>query len=133
MKYERITDKEHRYKKCAGCTYKKCQYCDDKPDYEREGYNRLTELEDKIEQGTLIELPCKVRDKLYRVIKVFGKYQIQTLNVDVLHIEARNIWFINCSSERETLYSFSEKQIRVDIFLTREEAEKHLKELKNAR
>ena len=22
MKYERITDKEHRFKKCAGCTYK---------------------------------------------------------------------------------------------------------------
>lgn len=27
--------------------------------------NRLAELEDKIEQGTLIELPCKVGDTVY--------------------------------------------------------------------
>ena len=27
--------------------------------------NRLAELEDKIELGTLIELPCKVGDKVY--------------------------------------------------------------------
>ena len=32
MKYERITDKEHRYKKCAGCTYKKCQNPPEMPD-----------------------------------------------------------------------------------------------------
>ena len=67
MKYERITDKAHRFKKCAGCTYKKCQYCDDKPDYEREGYNRLAELEDKIEQGYIKILPVKVGDKIYVV------------------------------------------------------------------
>ena len=35
-------------------------------------YNRLAELEDKIEQGTLIELPCKVGDTVYKVEREYG-------------------------------------------------------------
>ena len=38
-------------------------------DYEKV-VNRLSELEHKIENGTLIELPCKVGDTVY---KVYGK------------------------------------------------------------
>ena len=34
---------------------------------EVEVYNRLAELEDKIEQGKMIELPCKVWDEAYLV------------------------------------------------------------------
>lgn len=30
-------------------------------------YKRLYELEDKIENGTLLELPCKVGDKVYEI------------------------------------------------------------------
>ena len=32
-------------------------------------YTRLQELEDKIENGTLIELPCKVGDIVYEICK----------------------------------------------------------------
>lgn len=36
---------------------------------ELELYRKLAELEDKIENGTLVELPCKVGDMLYEVIE----------------------------------------------------------------
>ena len=36
-------------------------------------YNRLAELEDKIENGTLIELPCKVGDTVYEIYKNCSK------------------------------------------------------------
>lgn len=35
--------------------------------FDGEAIDRLAELEDKIENGTLIELPCKVGDTVYRV------------------------------------------------------------------
>ena len=119
MKYERITDKEHRFKKCAGCTYKKCQYCDDKPDYEREGYNRLAELEDKIEQGKLLELACKKGDKVYQADCV-RIYELTVLGIRVFnnkfYYETQGVGFDNTA-------------IGKSIFLTREEAEKRLKEI----
>lgn len=40
----------------------------EEPSYEKieEIYNRLAELEDKIESRKLVELPCNVGDKVYR-------------------------------------------------------------------
>lgn len=67
--YNRWTDKEHKYKGCVDCTYRNCQYCDDIVEYEKEAYNRLCDLEDKIENGTLKFMPCKVGDMLYEVIE----------------------------------------------------------------
>lgn len=67
--YKRLTDKEHGYKKCASCSYRNCQYCDDIYEIKEQAHTRLVELEDKIENGTLIELPCKVGDVMYEVIE----------------------------------------------------------------
>lgn len=56
------------------CNLKTCRNCFDgncksKNDYDKCDYaydkNRLAELEDKLEQGTLIELPCKIGDTVY--------------------------------------------------------------------
>ena len=59
MEYKRLTrsDDSHRpyADACFKCIGKECNKCD--LDYEI--WERLAELEDKIEQGTLIELPCK--------------------------------------------------------------------------
>lgn len=55
--YKRWTDKEHKYKGCVDCTYRNCQQCDDIVDFEKEAYNRLCDFEDKLENGTLVELP----------------------------------------------------------------------------
>lgn len=63
--YKRLADKEHGYKKCASCSYRNCQFCDDIYEIKEQAHTRLCDLEDKIENGTLIELPCKVGDTIY--------------------------------------------------------------------
>ena len=94
-------------------------------------YKRLHELENKIEQGTLIELPCKVGDTLYYVLD-YGSVKGECVCVEngkVRAIEMREnyIWI-------EVLYDYFVskhplRNIGETVFLTREEAEKRLKEL----
>ncbi len=80
---------------------------------------RLAELEDKIEQGTLIELPCKVGDTVYETEGV----RIYEHKIDrIIYVDKMLIYDTN-----EIM--FDERAIGVSIFLTREEAEKRLKEL----
>ena len=81
---------------------------------EVEVYNRLAELEDKIEQGKMIELPCKVGDTVYQTDGV----RIYESKVELL--------IYDCGR-----WAFNEKAIGSSVFLTREEAEKRLKELQN--
>jgi len=58
------------------CGLKTCRNCFDgncksKSDYDKCDYtydkNRLAELEEKLEEGMLIELPCKVEDTVYSI------------------------------------------------------------------
>lgn len=96
-----------------------------------EKLDRLAELEDKIEQGKLIELPCKVGDTMYYVLD-YGSVKGECVCVEkgkVRAIEMREnyIWI-------EVLYDdFVSKHplrnIGETVFLTREEVEKKLKEL----
>ena len=74
MKYDRVTNSEYfaeieyckpcsHYHEPNGCNYVNgecCQY-----HLFTECYDRLREFEDKIEAGTLIELPCKVGDTVW--------------------------------------------------------------------
>lgn len=73
--------------------------------------NKVAELEDKLEEGTLVELPCKVGDTVYIVGRKYraGSYES----------------FINTGKFR---YSDIEK-FGDTVFLTREAAEARLKEL----
>ena len=73
--------------------------------------HRLSELEDKLEEGTLVELPCKVGDTVYIVGRKYraGSYES----------------FINTGKFR---YSDIEKFGDI-VFITREAAEARLKEL----
>ena len=59
MKYERLTKKfENGYVMADCSTCPSCNKCDDRTHYcQTTIKERLAELEDKIEQGTLIELP----------------------------------------------------------------------------
>lgn len=84
--YKRLTDKEHRYKYCANCKYRNCQYCDEEMYLDAKAYERLAELEDMIEQNVLIKLPCKVGDRVWLILyediyeyEVYGFY-IANLN-----------------------------------------------------
>lgn len=62
--YKRLTYKDNMNEFCdyADCVTDCCN-C-----YLQRLHNRLAELEDKIENGTLVELPCKVGDTVYWVV-----------------------------------------------------------------
>ena len=78
--YKRLTNKNldefnPEYDFCIGCEYfgepNGCNRwngtCANYEDF-NELYNRLAEIEDKIENGTLVEIPCKVGDNAVAII-----------------------------------------------------------------
>lgn len=86
-------------------------------------YKRLHELEDKIEQGTLIELPCKVGDTVYVIIKAENGYALLKDICDGFMIKDGEV-YIGLQT-----YNVGANK----YYFTREEAEKRLKELQDGR
>lgn len=99
-------------------------------DKHTKAYERLAELEDKIENGTLIELPCKVGDTVYSnerimfepvIVKVITTHQSINLPVSyTVFTTAKDGYGIYLSSD-----NFNE-----DWFITKAEAKAKLAELK---
>lgn len=90
-------------------------------------YNRLAELEDKIEQGTLIELPCKVGDTVYTV----KRKALRTHWDEHRYIvDDWDEWKVCELQFSLTLWECG-GILGKDYYLTREEAEKRVKELNN--
>lgn len=85
-------------------------------------YNRLAELEDKLEQGTLIELPCKVGDTVYFIVQYIKPF-IEEYVVDGIEIGREN--YLRCYHKHKKGYAYFMFE---QIFLTKAEAEKRLKE-----
>lgn len=86
-------------------------------------YNKLGELEDKIENGTLIELPCKVGDTVWYIKSYgFGRYQVEDTEVAGFNFSKYEnaIWVVGKYEEQLS-----------KIYKTREEAEKRLNEIQN--
>ena len=89
----------------------------------RIAYNKLCGIENKIEQGTLIELPCKVGDTVYRIRQKPYKAALERTVVSVsicMNYKGNVEW---------RLFTTAEDTLGKTVFLTREEAEKRLKEL----
>lgn len=80
--------------------------------------DKLAELEDKIENGTLIEVPCKVGDTVYFIVKRRHKIGFEPY----IFIKKTKLTFYNL---KKVLDGFN-----YTVFLTKAEAEKKLKELK---
>ena len=90
----------------------------------------LQEYRSKIEQGTLIELPCKVGDTVYKIMHVCGKRRIVQFEVSRISIYEKEICvFFHKSKESWHEWCTKPHHFGGNIFLTREEAEKRLKEL----
>ena len=86
--------------------------------------NRLAELEDKIENGTLVELPCKVGDTVYFV----NDYRPAPI------IEEYVVYGIMLDGSEITLHIDFMKTINAkNVYFTKAEAEQRLKELQNER
>jgi hypothetical protein len=132
MEYERLTDKNDLY-----WALQETKLSAEVGIYLTDCLNRLAELEDKIEQGTLIELPCKVGDTVYWVWEEYTngkqKLSIEEWEVEKICIE-KNEWAVKGLGEelvegvRQFFWCHSSK-FGIWWFLTREEAESKLKEL----
>lgn len=84
-------------------------------DYEQVIINRLADLENKIENGTLIELPCKVGDTVYCIAHCSQGKFINSITIRTIY-DIFDLWDYFCNKT---------------IFLTKAEAKKKLEELKN--
>ena len=99
-------------------------------------YKRLQELEDKIEQGTLIELPIAYGTELHFLYsrEHYGKPQPP-------RVYSTKEWFFEIRYDGKRWFSVAGRgigyygeyfhELGKTVFLTREEAEKRLKELQN--
>ena len=90
--------------------------------------DKLAEYETAEEEGRLVVLPCKVGDVLYKPTRSFiSEYKIRFIEVsscNCLFLHTNVIKGINDTGEL-----FKEDDIGKIVFLTREEAEKALKEM----
>lgn len=83
-------------------------------------YKRLAELEDKIEAGTLIEIPCKVGDNAVAIIDTFCYPNA------IYNVKLKDLAYIVEDENGDVTFQHITR-----IFGTEAEAEKKLEELKN--
>lgn len=136
--YKRLTNNnleeyDPEYDFCIGCKYfgepNGCNRpngtCDS---YDRfiETYNCLAELQDKIENGTIIELPCKAGDTIYEVFKNYKPPFIQHTKVEKIIITEKGL---KLKLSRNSSYETSITSLGKTLFLTEEAAEAKIKEL----
>lgn len=88
----------------------------------------LKSYKDLEEQGLLVRLPCKVGDMVYVPTRNFiSELRIIMISVDIHGTYFR--WMLN-SGIYPNLDGFSGNKLGKTVFLTREEAEKKLEEMK---
>ena len=95
------------------------------------GIYRLRELAEADKDGRLVVLPCKVGDMVYEVTsrKTISEYRVKAIRVELFctFIE----WDIVAGFVDKSLFGVSVDEIGKTVFLTREEAEKALEEMKD--
>ena len=100
----------------------------------REIINKLCDYENAEEQGLLVRLPCKIGDTVYRV-NAGAKQPIIPMTVSEIHFlcykNERAVRFDAIGKEDMGESCYRLEDIGRIVFLTREEAEKKLEELKN--
>ena len=87
---------------------------------------RLAELEDKIENETLVNIPCKVGCTIYEVFKNHKPPFIQQTKVEKIIVTEKGL---KLKLARNSVYETSISSLGNTLFLTKEEAEVKLKEL----
>lgn len=127
MEYERLTKRNEQGNavkvKNSRETYV-CTILEEEAKFDAEILNRLAELEDKIENRTLIELPCKVGDTIYWLT---SNNEIVEAVVSRIRINKYGVVFDVFEGGCE--YSM----FNTEFFKTKAEAEQKLKELENER
>ena len=88
---------------------------------------RLCDLEDKVENGTLVETPCKVGDTVYEVFKNHKPPFIQQTKIEKIIITEKGL---RLKLARNSVYETAISRWGKTLFLTEEEAQKALKAIK---
>lgn len=88
--------------------------------------DRLYELENAIENGTLMFLPCKVGDTIYEVFKNHRPPFIQQTTIEKIIITRKGL---RLKLERNSTYETSITAWGKTLFPTKEAAEKALEEI----
>lgn len=95
---------------------------------------KLCDYEDLEEQGLIVRFPCKIGDTVYRV-NAGAKQPIIPMTVSEIHFlcykNERAVRFDAIGKEDMGESCYRLEDIGKIVFLTREEAEKKLEELKN--
>lgn len=100
-----------------------CKNC-----YIQQVFKKLADYEDLEEQGLLVRLPCKVGDTVYVPTRNF----VSELRITMVSVNMHGTyfsWMLN-SGIYPNLDGFSVNKLGKTVFLTREEAEKKLEEMK---
>lgn len=108
-----------------------CKYVVDgcKNCYIQQVFKKLATYEDLEEQSLIVRLPCKVGDTVYVPTRNFiSELRIIMISVDMHGTYFR--WMLN-SGIYPNLDGFSGNKLGKTVFLTREEAEEKLEEMKN--
>lgn len=91
---------------------------------------KLAEYEDLEEQGLLVRLPCNVGDTVYVPTRNFiSELRITLVSINTNDMAMYFSWLLN-SGIYPNLDGFSGYELGKTVFLTREEAEKKLEEMK---
>lgn len=88
---------------------------------------RLAELEDKIENGTLIELPCKVGNVVYEVFKNHKPPFGRATTIEKIIITDKGL---RLKLSRNSVYETAISSLGETLFLTEAEAIAKLEELR---
>lgn len=96
--------------------------------FDGEAIDRLAELEEKIESGRLVELPCKVGDMVYEFFKNHRPPFIQETTIEKIVITEKGL---RLKLARNAFYETAISNLGKTLFLTREQAEARLKELQD--
>ena len=127
--YNRLTERGEPYyafDKCKTCEYGK-DGCDKWCDQTVGCFCRLQELENKIEAGTLVELPCKAGDTVYCI---YYFYDVEEdFEYDIIPEKVVDIIVKEDDFYIRTDCLMIGKFERVCVCLTKAEAEQKIKEL----
>lgn len=130
MNYERLTNKGKRMTDEYANAFKFREWTDGETVINfiafKDTYNRLAELEDKIEDGRLVELPCKIGTLVYVIYTngETGELDVRITDVVGYEIMRGEIW-------AKTSIPYRKCYIEIEnVFRTRAEAEAKLKELR---
>lgn len=131
---ERLTTPKTERNREMICRYEDCDVCEEYCPHLQEDncpclqeiLEKLGSYEDKEEQGLLIELPCKVGDKLYQ-IKNDELYEL--ILIGLVYDEANKEWLLELAVQIGLEWHKiirTKERIGTTFFLTRSEAEEAL-------